>query len=347
MTNGLNILTLRATDLAGNVTTTNLNLTLDYSTATNPVIQLTWPTNGMEICQSNFTLRGWTEDSSAQVTAQIVDPDANTNTVYGLVERNGKLWAENIPLAPGTNALTLTVINAAGLSSTINLTLVQSDMTLTLDAIDGDLWLPTVNVSGRISDPTAAIWVNGVQGTNYGNGTWNATNVPVTPGGVASFDLKAIPAGGSDPDASVNQDKNTGIVMDSASGNYDETLDVQTLHFTGNWDWSREQGGHQQTRFEAYNDVGMSWDEADDTIAPDLSILNTHITGSDGTDTNIANNGTEAFDKTIGSWKDVEYLFGGPLIWTTSSGNERVKMVLLTGGKDKLQNLYRLTLRLR
>jgi len=37
LTNGLNTVTLHATDLAGNVMTTNFSFTLDYATATNPV----------------------------------------------------------------------------------------------------------------------------------------------------------------------------------------------------------------------------------------------------------------------------------------------------------------------
>jgi len=193
LTNGLNTITVHATDLAGNVTVTNFNYTLDYSTATNPVIKLTWPTNGMEICGSSFTLRGWTEDASAVITASITDTNGDTNTVQGLVERTGVLWVKNLPLAEGTNQLTLWVTNSAGLSSETNISLVKSDMTLAVTNIDGDLWLPTVNVSGLISEATYSVWVNGVQGTNYGDGTWSAVNVPVSAGGVASFDLNALP----------------------------------------------------------------------------------------------------------------------------------------------------------
>jgi hypothetical protein len=87
----------------------------------------------------------------------------------------------------------LWVTNSAGLSSETNISLVKSDMTLAVTNIDGDLWLPTVNVSGLISEATYSVWVNGVQGTNYGDGTWSAVNVPVSAGGVASFDLNALP----------------------------------------------------------------------------------------------------------------------------------------------------------
>ncbi|MCW5551575.1 MAG: hypothetical protein KIS67_05335 [Verrucomicrobiae bacterium] len=63
LTNGLNIITLRATDLAGNVTTTNFSFTLDYSSDTNaPVVAIYWPEDGAHICGSNFTWRGWVDD---------------------------------------------------------------------------------------------------------------------------------------------------------------------------------------------------------------------------------------------------------------------------------------------
>jgi hypothetical protein len=113
-------------------------------------------------------------------------------------------------LAEGTNWVTLWVTNSAGLSSETNMAVVKNDMTLALTSIDGDLWQATVNVSGVI-DPGYSVWVNGVQGTNYGDGTWSANNVPVSAGGVASFDMSAV-SGGGDPDASTNMDKPAEIV---------------------------------------------------------------------------------------------------------------------------------------
>ena len=215
LTNGLNTISVHCADPAGNVVTTNLLVTLNYSNASAPVIKLTWPTNGMEICGNSFTLRGWTEDASATVQAQITDTNHDTNVVSGFVERTGVFWLNNLPLAEGTNMVTLWVTNSAKLSSTMNILVVKSDMTLTLDGVDGDLWLPTVHVTGSISDTTAAIWVNGVQGTNYGNGSWEAYNVPVTLGGVASFDMNAIPAGSGDPGANDNRNKSDEVMLDS------------------------------------------------------------------------------------------------------------------------------------
>jgi hypothetical protein len=113
LTNGVNRLTLRVTDREGNTTTTNFNVTLDYTGATNPAVKLTWPTNGMEICQSSFTLRGWTDDSAATVAATITDTNGDTSSVSGEVERSGVLWVDNLPLAEGTNWVTLWVTNSA------------------------------------------------------------------------------------------------------------------------------------------------------------------------------------------------------------------------------------------
>jgi len=45
----------------------------------------------MQLCQSNFDVRGWTEDAAATVMASITDTNGNTNTIYGMVERTGVL----------------------------------------------------------------------------------------------------------------------------------------------------------------------------------------------------------------------------------------------------------------
>jgi hypothetical protein len=43
-----------------------------------------------------------------------VDAGGDTDTVSGVVKRNGILWAENLSLAEGTNGVNLSVINSAG-----------------------------------------------------------------------------------------------------------------------------------------------------------------------------------------------------------------------------------------
>jgi hypothetical protein len=130
------------------------------------------------------------------VSGQWTDTNGVTQTLAGLVERGGQFWLENVPLNPGTNVITVTATDAAGNPASTNLTLVQSSLTLTMDTVDASqLNQVYVTVTGEISDPTYAVWVNGVQGTNNGYGTWFANNVPVTVGGTASFDMTAYPPG--------------------------------------------------------------------------------------------------------------------------------------------------------
>jgi len=193
LTNGLNTISVHATDLAGNTTTTNVNFTLDYSNATNPpVLTVVWPQDGTAIGGSSFTLQAQVADNTATVTAQIVDANGDTNTVQGLVERSGLVWIQNLPLAAGTNTLTVTATDAAGNTSVTNLTLVQSTVTVSMNPLSSDQqnqW--PVTVTGTVSDPSCAVTVNGVPATvNPDDGTWEADGVLVNPTGVASFDVE-------------------------------------------------------------------------------------------------------------------------------------------------------------
>ena len=203
LTNGLNTITLHATDLAGNATTTNFSFTLDYTGKTNPpIIQLFWPGNGEQISGSNFNWRGWVDDPTATVTAQMVDTNGTTNIVSGLVERNGNFWVENLPMSNGTNSLTLTVTDAAGNTSVTNITVSPNPLTVTMAPIpDNQLWQPTVTASGTISDSTFSLWINGVKAT-VANGAWTATNVPMTPGGTAVFNITTYAPNEQQPDGS-------------------------------------------------------------------------------------------------------------------------------------------------
>ena len=205
LTNGVNTFIFHATDLAGNVTTASYNLTVDYSAKTNPPsVQVTWPQAGTQISGSSFTVDGQVADATIKVAATITDNSTSTNTLIGLVERNGKFWVENLPLNSGTNNVTLIVTDAAGNSTTNSFNVVQSAVTLTVDTV-GDpqqLWQPTANLTGTISDPDYAVWVNGVKGYNDGYGSWWADNVPVNSGGTASFTATGYAPSEQQPDGS-------------------------------------------------------------------------------------------------------------------------------------------------
>ena len=197
LTPGTNLVTLHATDFAGNTTNCNLPINLDYSIRTNPpVVQLTWPQDGLQVSGTSFTLDGFVDDPMATVTAQVVDTSGDTNVVSGVVERTGRFWVDNLPLSGGTNLLTLSITDAAGHTSVTNIGVIQSALTLTITPpVDPSvLWQPAVTVSGTISGSGYAVSVNGVSATVNGN-SWSAANVPVTPGGVACFTAMATGGG--------------------------------------------------------------------------------------------------------------------------------------------------------
>jgi len=189
LTNGLNVITLHATDLAGNTATTNLSINLDYSSKTNPpAVQLYWPRNGLQISGSSFLLYGHVDDVAAIVNAQVVDMANDTNVASGVVGRDGVFWIQNLPLSTGTNTLTLTAVDSAGNITVTNIALVQSAVTLTI----GSVLAGQTAVSGTISTPGYTVWVNGTNATQLGDGTWNANIVPVTSGN-GVVEVTAIP----------------------------------------------------------------------------------------------------------------------------------------------------------
>ncbi len=185
LTNGANMVTLRATDFAGNTAVTNFTLMVDYSTRTNaPVITPGWPMDGTRIGASTFICCGQVSDPAAQVAVCVVDTNGVTNMFSGRVGRAGDFWVENVPLLQATNIISITATDATGNSSTTNITVFQSDVTLTVDWVS-----PTDGTAGgSVSDPDCSVWVNGVQAVNYGDGTWGASGLGLT------LDVRAVQA---------------------------------------------------------------------------------------------------------------------------------------------------------
>jgi hypothetical protein len=196
LTNGLNVITIHGTDLAGNVTTTNFNVTLDYTDKTNPpVVNLYWPQDQTLICNGNYTWRGWVNDPTATVAAQMADTSGDIYTFNATVGRDGNFWVENIPLSSGANYLTLSVTDVVGNVTVSNITVYSSALGLTITALSSDqLWSQGITVNGTISDSIDyTVWVNGAMATLNGDGTWTATNVYLPTGGVAVVQARAIP----------------------------------------------------------------------------------------------------------------------------------------------------------
>jgi hypothetical protein len=196
LTDGLNTITLHASDLAGNTTTVSFSVTLDYSSRTGPpVAKLYWPQNGSLIGNGTYTWRGWVDDPTATVTAQLADANGDTTTLQALVERNGNFWVENMPLMDGTNFLTLTMIDSAGHVAVTNILVYPSTVELVIDMPTSDqIWNTTVTVNGTISDSANyTVWVNGRKAHLNGDQTWTANNVYLPAGGTALIQARAIP----------------------------------------------------------------------------------------------------------------------------------------------------------
>ena len=263
LTNGLNALTFHATDLAGNMATFNYHVTVDYSAKTNPPnVQLIWPVDGMSIASDSVTVRGLVDDATVKVIASVNDIYGVTNTVAGVVERDGRFWLDNVPLMAGTNVIALTATDAAGNVTTHQLELQRSSITVTVNPpVITNALQTTVSVSGTVSDPTAVIWVNGVQGTNYGDGTWSADNVPVTRGGVAIFDVMAYPVdeapdpgsggGGINPPPTPGSGSGgIGVDMPPSVYLYEDNQAIGDKNNGTSWDWD---GGSGESDSETHS----------------------------------------------------------------------------------------------
>jgi hypothetical protein len=265
LADGLNSVVVRATDRAGNRTTTNFNFTLAGDTVA-PVVELWWPQDRSELCGDTFTWRGLVDDFTATLTAAVADAGGNTNVSKAIVERDGKFWFENLPLADGTNSLTLTAVDYWGISSATNITVIKSAVQLTIEPLDeSTLNEATITVKGTINVSDHTVWVNGVMATQYDGGTWQADDVPLPPGGTAVIQARAIPngdnggygtgGGGSSPtmqnpgNPSSPQQKDRGAKSDKPSQFYLYKDDVN------------QQSDHRKVRTEIFDNESstMKW----------------------------------------------------------------------------------------
>jgi hypothetical protein len=249
-----NHITFRVTDWAGNTTTTNFNLVLDYTGATNlPVVSLIWPTNGMAVCGTNCTIQGTMSDETGTIQATVVNGfgtvDAVTNSVTGLVERNGMFWIEGVPLN-GTSHICLQATDASGKNvTTTNFSVNPSTIQLTVDSMPtGDaLWEPSGTVGGTVSDPNAVVIINtkiatvNTEANDDGTYDWTADHVPISGGGTATFNATATPMGQTAPAGNVNNTAEKESMIKIVS--YNDTQEDKYYSSTGllqlDWKWTK------------------------------------------------------------------------------------------------------------
>lgn len=179
-----NSVTLQVSDLAGNITSTNLNLTFDYSADTNaPIIAIAWPEDNALVSGASFTLRGQVDDATASVTVV-----ANSTSYSGTVDRTGHFQVALLPLAMATNTLLVIATDVAGNSQTNTHAIRQSSDTLTIDPIEpNQLASSTVMVTGTVSVSGQSVWVNGLPADVSGN-DWTIT-LPTPQENVVNLDV--------------------------------------------------------------------------------------------------------------------------------------------------------------
>jgi hypothetical protein len=200
LTPGTNTFVLRCTDEGGTTTTTNVAVVFSTVGDTNPPVfqSLHFPQPGLTAAGERFTARGSLDDYTPSLTGQLIG-GGRTNQISGYAERNGYFWYEDLPLAAGSNYLTLTATDAAGNSSHTNLLFFGVAVpVVTLDDIvpAQKLWESRLTVTGKLAPPTHRLWVNGVAADVKADGTWVARDVPTASpdgGGAATFDMTILP----------------------------------------------------------------------------------------------------------------------------------------------------------
>lgn len=196
LASGANVLTLHATDWAGN--RTNVSFSVNFTPSSSPpVVSLVWPQAGTPILGNNVTLQAHVSDITASMTATI-----NGTSRQASVAADGSVWAQNLPLAVGNNTVTLTASSALGglVSTNFSINVVSNSVGL---GVAMDWVVPnqgSIQVHGLLNcDPsTNCVFVNGVRATPWyyatGTGgaywTWYADSVPVDPIGMADVHVE-------------------------------------------------------------------------------------------------------------------------------------------------------------
>lgn len=178
LTQGPNSISVQATDVAGNNSTSPLALT--YAPA--PQLSITSPANLSITNITPATVRGTVNDPSATVTVNGISAPQSNGT-----------FAIPVPLTEGLNVLTAVATNASGVASTatVQVTLDTTPPHITIDnPADGSVTTDaSVNVTGLANDVVVGtvnaqdvqVTVNGTP-AQVANRTYAATGVPLTVG---------------------------------------------------------------------------------------------------------------------------------------------------------------------
>jgi hypothetical protein len=198
LTQGPNSISIQATDVGGNTSTSPL--TLNYAPA--PQVTITAPTNLSVTNLSPVTVNGTVDDPSA------------TLTVNGIsVPQSSGSFSIPVPLVEGLNVLTAVATNSSGVASTatVQVTLDTTPPHITIDSpADGTTTTAaSLTVTGLANDVVVGtvnaldvqVTVNGIT-AQVANRTYSAANVPLSVG-LNTIQAKAVDRAGNAATTSV------------------------------------------------------------------------------------------------------------------------------------------------
>jgi PKD repeat protein len=192
---GQNVITVTATDAAGNVASDTLTVTYTAPDTTTPTVSITSPTSGPAYTTSSDTvsLAGNASDDIGVTSVTWVNDEGASGTATGTTN-----WSvSGVPLVLGDNTITVTATDSAGNSGsdiivvtmslppdttapTVGITSPTSGSTYTSTA-------STISLAGIASDDTgvtAVTWssTQGGSGTAAGESNWSISNVSLAQG---------------------------------------------------------------------------------------------------------------------------------------------------------------------
>jgi hypothetical protein len=185
---GDNVITVTATDTAGNTTSQVITIKQD---SVAPTVAFTLPTSGPSAVTNAtpLAIAGTASDNVAVASVSWSNPAAAASGAA----TGTSSWSAQVPLAAGSNTITVTATDTAGNQSTAVLTVIYDNTPPTV-SLTGPTTNPiyytgnaSVTVSGTSSDNVAVGtvgWSNaasGGSGTAVGTGSWSAP-IPLTPG---------------------------------------------------------------------------------------------------------------------------------------------------------------------
>ena len=184
---GVNNLTVRAFDAAGNQSSRALVVTLSDTVA--PTVSITTPSGTYSTGNEAVTVSGVAADAFGVTQVSWSNNQGGTGTASGTTA-----WSASIALKPGANVITVTAKDAAGNASNASVTVTLTDGTAPSISIASPTaattfttTMATLALGGTASDAfgvTQVSWSTdkGASGAASGSAAWNVASIPLEVG---------------------------------------------------------------------------------------------------------------------------------------------------------------------